>query len=125
MWVPLCPYFDSQCFNAPLLTYHCWMSTSAISINCVAIWIVCFIGQLNMVSTTMNFQLIRKFLQAGMMHDGLCSKKEQGMPQGSPLSPLLSNIMLHGLDKELHYRGYTFVRYADDCNIYVASTVAF
>ena len=46
------------------------------------------------------------------------------MPQGSPLSPLLSNIMLHDLDKELHYRGHTFVRYADDCNIYVASKAA-
>ena len=42
----------------------------------------------------------------------------QGAPQGSPLSPLLSNIMLHGLDNELHYRGHTFIRYADDCNIY-------
>ena len=58
------------------------------------------------------------------MRDGLLSKKEQGTPQGSPLSPLLSNIMLHDLDKELHYRGHTFVRYADDCNIYVASKAA-
>ena len=58
------------------------------------------------------------------MHDGLFSKKEQSMPQGSPLSPLPSNIMLHDLDKELHYRGHAFVRYADDCNIYVASKAA-
>ena len=76
------------------------------------------------ISDKKLLKLIRKFLQAGMMHDGLFSKKEQGMPQGSPLSPLLSNIMLHDLDKELHYRGHSFVRYADDCNIYVASKAA-
>lgn len=76
------------------------------------------------ISDKKLLKLIRKFLQAGMMHDGLFSKKEQGMPQGGPLSPLLSNIMLHDLDKELHYRGHTFVRYADDCNIYVASKAA-
>ena len=78
----------------------------------------------NSISDKSLLKLIRKFLQAGMMHDGLCSKKEQGMPQGSPLSPLFSNIMLHSLDKELHYRGHNFVRYADDCNIYVASKAA-
>lgn len=76
------------------------------------------------ISDKKLLKLIRKFLQAGMMQDGLFSKKEQGMPQGSPLSPLLSNIMLHDLDKELHHRGHTFVRYADDCNIYVASKAA-
>lgn len=78
----------------------------------------------NSISDKKLLKLIRKFLTAGMMLDGLCSKKGQGTPQGSPLSPLLSNIMLHDLDKELHYRGHAFVRYADDCNIYVASKAA-
>ena len=59
----------------------------------------------NSISDKKLLKLIRKFLQAGMMHDELFTKKEQGMPQGGPLSPLLSNIMLHDLDKELHYRG--------------------
>lgn len=76
------------------------------------------------ISDKKLLKLIRKFLQAGMMCDGLASKKEQGMPQGGPLSPLLSNIMLHDLDKELQYRKHSFVRYADDCNIYVASKAA-
>lgn len=76
------------------------------------------------ISDKKLLKLIRKFLQAGMMHNGLFSEKEQGMHQGSPLSPILSNIMLHDLDKELHYRGHTFVRYVDDCNIYVASKAA-
>jgi RNA-directed DNA polymerase len=63
--------------------------------------------------------LIRKYLQAGVMEDGLVKATEEGCPQGGPLSPLLSNIMLDDFDKELEKRGLHFVRYADDCNTYV------
>jgi len=66
-------------------------------------------------------RLIRKYLQAGMMMGGLVSPREEGTPQGGPLSPLLSNILLDEFDKELERRGHTFCRYADDCNIYVRS----
>ena len=66
-------------------------------------------------------KLIRGFLTAGVMADGLVSPTEEGTPQGGPLSPLLSNLMLDLLDKELEKRGHRFVRYADDCNIYVRS----
>lgn len=66
-------------------------------------------------------QLIRRYLQAGMMANGVVSPRSEGTPQGSPLSPLLSNIMLDDLDKELESRGHKFCRYADDCNIYVRS----
>jgi RNA-directed DNA polymerase len=65
--------------------------------------------------------LIRRFLQAGIMEEGLVLPRTEGTPQGSPLSPLLSNILLDELDKELEQRGHRFVRYADDCNIYVKS----
>lgn len=65
--------------------------------------------------------LIRRFLQAGVMEDGLVKTTEEGTPQGGPLSPLLSNIMLDDFDRELEERGLRFVRYADDCNIYVKS----
>ena len=64
-------------------------------------------------------KLIRKYLQAGVMINGVVSSTEEGTPQGGPLSPLLSNIVLDELDKELEKRGHKFVRYADDCNIYV------
>jgi RNA-directed DNA polymerase len=64
---------------------------------------------------------IRRFLQAGMMEQGLVSPRREGTPQGGPLSPLLSNIMLDDLDKELERRGHRFCRYADDCNVYVQS----
>jgi retron-type reverse transcriptase len=63
--------------------------------------------------------LIRRYLQAGMMIDGVTSPRVEGTPQGGPLSPLLSNILLDELDKELQRRGHKFCRYADDCNIYV------
>src|SRR5882757_8337872 len=66
-------------------------------------------------------KLIRGFLVAGVMAGGLVSPTEEGTPQGGPLSPLLSNLMLDVLDKELEKRGHRFVRYADDCNIYVRS----
>ena len=69
-------------------------------------------------------RLIRKYLQAGLMQDGMTIKREAGTPQGGPLSPLLSNIMLDELDKELERRGHKFCRYADDCNIYVRSEKA-
>jgi len=66
-------------------------------------------------------KLIRGFLTAGVLEGGLVSATEEGVPQGGPLSPLLSNLMLDVLDKELEKRGHRFVRYADDCNIYVRS----
>src|SRR4029077_13228922 len=66
-------------------------------------------------------RLIRGFLTAGVLADGLVGPTDEGTPQGGPLSPLLSNLMLDVLDKELERRGHHFVRYADDCNIYVRS----
>ena len=66
-------------------------------------------------------KLIRAFLTPGVMDDGLVSPTEEGTPQGGPLSPLLSNLVLDELDRELERRGHRFVRYADDCNIYVRS----
>ena len=69
-------------------------------------------------------KLIRKYLQSGIMIDGVVSQRTKGTPQGSPLSPLLSNIVLDELDKELERRGHSFVRYADDCNIFVRSQKA-
>jgi group II intron reverse transcriptase/maturase len=63
--------------------------------------------------------LIRRYVQAGIMEDGLITASTEGTPQGGPLSPLLSNILLDDLDKELGSREHTFCRYADDCNIYV------
>jgi RNA-directed DNA polymerase len=66
-------------------------------------------------------RLIRGYLQAGIMDSGLVEPSREGTPQGGPLSPLLSNILLDELDKELERRGHLFCRYADDCNIYVAS----
>ena len=64
-------------------------------------------------------KLIRSWLKAGVMNGGLTEATEKGTPQGGPLSPLLSNLMLNDLDKELERRGHSFCRYADDCNIYV------
>jgi RNA-directed DNA polymerase len=66
-------------------------------------------------------RIIRKFLQSGIMHNGVCMLRDKGTPQGGPLSPLLANIMLDDVDKELEKRGHKFCRYADDCNIYVYS----
>jgi RNA-directed DNA polymerase len=65
--------------------------------------------------------LIRKYLQSGIMENGIQVQRDKGTPQGSPLSPLLSNIILDELDKELEKRGHKFCRYADDCNIYIRS----
>lgn len=69
-------------------------------------------------------RLIRRYLQAGLMREGVCERREEGTPQGGPLSPLLSNILLDEFDKELEKRGHKFCRYADDCNIYVRSRQA-
>jgi RNA-directed DNA polymerase len=69
-------------------------------------------------------RIIRRFLQAGMMADGVCSERHEGTPQGGPLSPLLANLLLDDLDKELERRGHRFCRYADDCNVYVRSIAA-
>ena len=66
-------------------------------------------------------RLIRRYLEAGVMSGGIASRRQEGTPQGGPLSPLLSNILLNELDKELERRGHRFVRYADDANIYVRS----
>ena len=66
-------------------------------------------------------KLTRAFLEAGVMEDGLVSPVDEGTPQGGPLSPLLSNLVLDELDRELERRGHRFVRYADDCNLYVGS----
>ncbi len=65
--------------------------------------------------------IIRRYLQAGLMIGGVVSPRTEGTPQGGPLSPLLSNILLDDLDKELEKRGHAFCRYADDCNLYVRS----
>jgi len=69
-------------------------------------------------------KLIRAYLESGVMVNGVVMETEEGTPQGGPLSPLLSNIMLNDLDKELEKRGHKFVRYADDCNIYVKTQSA-
>jgi group II intron reverse transcriptase/maturase len=66
-------------------------------------------------------RLVNEYLKAGVMAEGLFIETEEGTPQGSPLSPLLSNIVLTELDRKLEERGHRFVRYADDCNIYVRS----
>ena len=66
-------------------------------------------------------RLIRRYLQAGLTMGGIATVRGEGTPQGGPLSPLLSNILLDDLDKELERRGHAFCRYADDCNVYVAS----
>ena len=76
------------------------------------------------VSDARVLKLIRRFLEAGMMQEGLVEPRTEGTPQGGPLSPLLSNILLTDLDRELERRELAFCRYADDCNIYVGSRVA-
>lgn len=69
-------------------------------------------------------RLIGRYLTSGVMVGGVFRVQEEGTPQGGPLSPLLSNILLDELDKELERRGHRFCRYADDCNIYVKSQAA-
>ena len=75
----------------------------------------------NRIEDKRLLKLIRTFLNAGVMENGLVSPSVEGTPQGGPLSPLLSNLVLDELDRELERRGHRFVRYADDCNIYVRS----
>jgi len=65
--------------------------------------------------------LIRRYLEAGMLAQGIATERHEGTPQGGPLSPLLANVLLDEVDKELEKRGHAFVRYADDCNVYVRS----
>jgi RNA-directed DNA polymerase len=76
------------------------------------------------VSDRRLLRLIRSFLTAGVLCNGLVEASPEGTPQGGPLSPLLSNLVLDELDRELERRGHRFVRYADDCNIYVRSEAA-
>jgi RNA-directed DNA polymerase len=76
------------------------------------------------VADTRVLKVIRRFLEAGMMRAGVLEARTEGMPQGGPLSPLLSNVLLDDLDRELERRQLAFCRYADDCNIYVGSRVA-
>ena len=76
------------------------------------------------VKDDVTLHLVRSFLRAGIMKDGIIHRNEEGVPQGGPLSPILSNIYLDRFDKELESRGLRFVRYADDCNIFVKSEMS-
>ena len=76
------------------------------------------------ISDKQVLRLVNAYLKAGVMVNGVVMETEEGTPQGGPLSPLLSNIVLDELDRELERRGHCFVRYADDCNIYVGSRAA-
>jgi RNA-directed DNA polymerase len=69
-------------------------------------------------------KIIRRFLEAGLLQHGVCVERHEGTPQGGPLSPLLANLLLDDLDRELTSRGHRFCRYADDCNVYVRSRAA-
>jgi group II intron reverse transcriptase/maturase len=76
------------------------------------------------VSDKRLLRIVRRFLEAGMMWDGVCIERYEGTPQGGPLSPLLANLVLDDLDKGLERRGHCFCRYGDDCNIYVRTQQA-
>lgn len=76
------------------------------------------------VSDKRLLRIVRRFLEAGMMQYGVCVERQEGTPQGGPLSPILANLLLDDLDKELERRGHCFCRYADDCNIYVQTVAA-
>lgn len=76
------------------------------------------------VKDDVTLHLVRSFLRAGIMEDGIIRRNEEGVPQGGPLSPILSNIYLDRFDKELESRGLRFVRYTDDCNIFVKSEMS-
>lgn len=75
----------------------------------------------NRINDRRMLRIIRRFLAAGVLADGMVVERHEGTPQGGPLSPLLANVLLDEVDKQLEQRGHTFVRYADDCNIYVRS----
>lgn len=75
----------------------------------------------NRIGDRRVLRIIRRFLEAGVMADGVVVERYEGTPQGGPLSPLLANVLLDEVDKELEKRGHCFVRYADDCNVYVRS----
>jgi len=75
----------------------------------------------NRIEDRRMLRIIRRFLEAGVLADGVVVERHEGTPQGGPLSPLLANVLLDEVDKELERRGHRFVRYADDCNIYVPS----
>jgi len=75
----------------------------------------------NRIGDRRMLRIIRRFLEAGIMADGVAVERHEGTPQGGPLSPLLANVLLDEVDKELERRGHCFVRYADDCNVYVRS----
>ena len=75
----------------------------------------------NRIADRRMLRIIRRFLEAGTMADGVVVERHEGTPQGGPLSPLLANVLLDEVDKELERRGHRFVRYADDCNVYVPS----
>ena len=75
----------------------------------------------NRIGDQRVLRIIRRFLKAGIMADGVVVERGEGTPQGGPLSPLLANVLLDEVDKELERRGHAFVRYADDCNVYVRS----
>lgn len=76
------------------------------------------------ISDPAVLKLIRRYLQAGVMMNGVVQQRHEGTPQGGPLSPLLANVLLDEVDRELERRGHCFVRYADDCNVYVGSQLA-
>ena len=76
------------------------------------------------VSDKRLLRIVRRFLEAGLMQDGVSVRRDEGTPQGGPLSPLLANLLLDDLDRDLERRGHRFVRYADDCNISVQSEAA-
>lgn len=75
----------------------------------------------NKIGDRRMLEIICRYLRAGVMADGVVMERHEGTPQGGPLSPLLANVLLDEVDKELERRGYCFVRYADDCNVYVRS----
>ena len=75
----------------------------------------------NRIGDRRLLRIIRRYLEAGIMADGVVLERHEGTPQGGPLSPLLANVLLDDVDKELEKRGHAFARYADDCNVYVRS----
>ena len=129
------PYFsDSSCGFRPNRDCHLAMSKVLEYLNEGYEWIVDLdiekyfdtVNHDKLISTlrervndSLTLSLIRKFLRAGIMDKGLVSSNTKGMPQGGPLSPILSNIYLDKFDKEIEQRGLKFVRYADDCIIFV------